>query len=183
MSKKQQQERKKKAKERETKAKLLARKLALVKQKKRDREVDRDVRAMRDRIVPIINPDKDKLRKQKQLERNLQMLKALEEEYKKEQEIWARMNKKLEEQGALTLQEKMDMMGKEATELAEKAETLVEKTNKVLSKVRGKEILQGQMMKENWEKRRKTFRDTLAEEKPAPEINENSEEDTKVSVE
>jgi flagellar hook-basal body complex protein FliE len=179
MSNKQLKERKKKNKERETRAKLLARRLNVAHIKKREREVDRDVRAMRERIMPVINPDKDKLRKQKQLEHNLQLLKSLEEEYKREQEARKKINERLEAQGALTFQEKMDMMGKEVTEAAkkaeEKSESLIEKTNKVLSKVRAKEIMEGEVMQENWEKRRKTFRETLA----GKENNENSEENTK----
>ena len=148
-------ERKKKAKERETREKLLVRREALIKKKKRDREIDRDVRANRDKAMPVINPDKEKQRKQKQLEHNLKLLKALEEGYKREQEVRKVMNEKLEAEGAVTLQEKMDLMGKEATAKAKEVESLIEKTNKVLSKVRGKEIIEGEMLQVNWEERKK----------------------------
>ena len=105
--KKKLKERKKKEKERKTQKQLLWRREYAIKKKKKDRSIDKDVRANRDKIEPIISPEKEKLRKQQQLERNLQMLKGLEEEYKKEQENRKKLNEKLEAEGAMTLKEKM----------------------------------------------------------------------------
>ena len=90
------------------------------------------------------------------------MLKALEEEYKKEQTARKELNDRLEAQGAHTLKEKIDVLGKEANKQAEEAEeTLLEKTNKVLTQVRSKEILQGQLEQEEWQSRRKIFRENV----------------------
>jgi hypothetical protein len=141
-------ERKKKNKNIETRQKLIFRREAIIKKKKRDREIDNDVNNVREKIIPFINPDKEKIRKQEQLENNLKTIKALEEEYKREQNARKKINDKLELEGAVTLQEKIDLMGKQANQLAEKSETLVEKTNKILTKVRGKEILEGEMLNE-----------------------------------
>ena len=61
-----------------------------------------------------------------------------------------------------SLKEKIDVLGKEANKQAEEAEeTLLEKTNKVLTQVRSKEILQGQLEQEEWQSRRKIFRENV----------------------
>ena len=154
--------RKKKAKERATKAQLRYKRDIKAKEKKRERDIDADVKANRDKITPYVSPEKEKLRKQQQLENNLQLLKALEEEYKKEQTARKELNDRLEAQGAHTLKEKIDVLGKEANKQAEEAEeTLLEKTNKVLTQVRSKEILQGQLEQEEWQSRRKIFRENV----------------------
>jgi hypothetical protein len=155
MSHKKIKERKKKAKERKTQAQLQYKRKVRAKDKKRERIIDADVRANRERIDPIVNPETIRLRKQKELERNIQILKALEEQYQKDKQFKRELNERLEAQGAKTLQEKIDIVGKEAEG------SLLEKTNKVLSKVRGKEILQGLMEKTEWQERRKIFRENL----------------------
>ena len=141
------------------------------------------------------NREKEKLRKQQQLERNLQLLKNLEEEYKKEQEDRKKLNERLEAEGAKTLPEKLALMGKEANKKAEETGTsLLDETNKVLTQVRKKEILEGQMMQENWENKRKMFRgkfqeaETVIKNRPYSievlEANvEKLEKSTKLSVE
>lgn len=97
------------------------RRARLMKEKKKEAEVDRDVWLRRPRNVPYRKPadvpldskDKDENIK-KQLEHNLEILKALQAEYDREEEMRKQVNKQLEEEGAYTIKEKMDLMAKKA---------------------------------------------------------------------
>ncbi len=125
------QERKKKNKERETKGKLLRRREVIRKKKKYEASLERDVAASAEKLMPIINPHKEKLRKQKALAHNMEILQRLEEEYKKSQERRARLNADLEADGHLTLQDKVRAMGEKATKAAG-GMSLIEKTKQTL---------------------------------------------------
>jgi hypothetical protein len=125
------QERKKKKHEQEAKGKVVRRREAIRKKAKYESSLDKDVAASREKIVPIINPHKEKLRKQKALEKNMEILKALEEDYKKEQDKRASLNAYLASQGHHTLSEKIQHMGENATKAAG-GESLIEKTKRIL---------------------------------------------------
>jgi len=132
-------ERKKKARERAVKGKILRRRAAARKKRKYEAEIERDVVKNREKIVPIINPDKEDARKHKMLEKNMEMLKVLEEEYKKEQEKRNKLNKDLEDKGCFTMEEKIKHIGNEATKEAGD-NTLIEKTEKTLRRLHGVDL-------------------------------------------
>lgn len=119
MSKKKLQERKKKQRELDNKEKLARRRRAIEKKRKYDKEIDKDVKASEEKLMPYVSPEKNKLRVQKQIENNMKILRQLEEQYEKEQKVRGDINKKLEGEGHETLQEKVVAMGEMATALAE----------------------------------------------------------------
>lgn len=109
-------EKKKKARERDSKAKVLRRRAESRQKSKKERETSRLERKTRDRIKPIVNPKTKTARDieiKSQLEHNIEILKALEEQYLEEQKHKSELNEQLESQGAATLKEKMDMMEQE----------------------------------------------------------------------
>lgn len=116
---------KQKAKERETKAKLLRRREAARKKTKLERMAAEIEQASRPKMVPY-RKDQDEEYKAKvseaNLEHNIQILQALEEQYLEEQKAKQELNKELEEQGYQSLEEKMNALHQQAIEAAEKAE-------------------------------------------------------------
>jgi hypothetical protein len=114
-------ERKKKQRELESKKKVQKRREVLRKQAKYDKQLDNDVRASREKLMPYVSPEKERLRVQKQIEHNMQLIKGLEDEYEREQATRRQINDKLESEGHETLQEKVEAMGKEAIALADEA--------------------------------------------------------------
>lgn len=112
-------ERKKKQRELDSKKKVQKRREGLRKQAKYDKQLDKDVRASQDKLMPYVNPEKQKLRVQKQIEQNMQLLKKLEQEYEQEQNARQGINDRLESEGHQTLREKVEAMGKEAIALAD----------------------------------------------------------------
>ena len=109
----------------------MRRREAIRKKKKYDESLDKDVAGSAEKIMPIINPYKEKLRKQKALAHNMEILHKLEEEYKKEQERRAKINADLEAEGHLTLVDKVQAIGEKATKAAG-GMSLIEKTKQVL---------------------------------------------------
>jgi hypothetical protein len=126
------QDKKKKQREKLAKGKVLRRREAMRKKAKYDARIESDVASTREPVMPIINKFKEKERKQKALAHNMEILKKLEEEYKKEQESRRQLNKSLESQGHQTLQEKVAAMGEAATKAAG-GYSLIEKTQKTLA--------------------------------------------------
>ena len=118
MGNKKLQEKKKKRRERESKAKVLARRELLRKKKKYDKEIDKDVKENTKRVEPYINPEKRKIRSQKQIEHNMEILKKLEEEHEISKAKRRQINKQLESEGHLTLQEKLQAIGDSAQKLS-----------------------------------------------------------------
>ncbi|MCK9458461.1 MAG: hypothetical protein M0R80_02310 [Proteobacteria bacterium] len=133
------QERKKKRREKEAKGKIVRRREAIRKQKKYDESLDKDVAGSVEKIMPIINPYKEQLRKQKALAHNMEILHKLEEEYKKEQERRSKTNADLEADGHLTLVDKIQAMGEKATKAAG-GMSLIEKTKQTLEAMNGIQI-------------------------------------------
>jgi len=128
MSKKKLQEKKKKARERRAKAKVLKARAKKRAEAKHEREVAKIDRKYSEKPQPYLKPEtrlrinqeqaeadrqKDEEIK-KQLEHNVKILKALEEEYLAEQEARKQANESLEAEGHETLQEKLDVLAKRA---------------------------------------------------------------------
>lgn len=121
-SKKQQM--KKKARELKGKARAATRRHKLELMKKEERRGAKLNAKFREKIVPFVkDPEKKKIQEEiehqkslKKLERNMQILKALEDEYMKETEARKNLNQKLEAEGHLTMQEKLNALEKSARE-------------------------------------------------------------------
>lgn len=130
-TKKQQQ--KKKARELKGKARAANRRHKLLKLKKEENRASKLNAQFREKLTPFIkDPEKKKkleeLEQQKNLkkiERNMEVLKALEEEYIKEKEQKKQLNEQLESEGHVTLQEKLNALENKARSgmTSEEAET------------------------------------------------------------
>lgn len=123
MSKKQ-QERKKKQREQKAKMRVLARRNAIRKKSGEDKKSAALDRKFRTKIQPII---KDPLKKEvmekiknekilSKLEKNAEILKALEKQYLDEVEQKNQINQQLEAEGHITLEEKMAALEKKIKE-------------------------------------------------------------------
>jgi hypothetical protein len=128
MTNKKLKEKKKKKREDRAKATVLVKRKALRAKIKHDKEVARIDRQYNKKLVPYVRPEKaaqmrfesDNKIKQ-QIEHNLEILKALEAEYLKEQKEKAERNANLEAEGHTTLKEKMDVMNNTAQDKHEKS--------------------------------------------------------------
>lgn len=117
MSKKQ-QERKKKLREEIAKKRVLARRTILRKQASENLKSSRLEKKFREKIKPIIKDEgKNKIMEDRKnekilskLEKNLEILKALEDEYLEELNQKKQINENLESEGHLTFKEKMDAL-------------------------------------------------------------------------
>ena len=110
MATKKQLEKKKKEREEKAKARVLSRREKYRKIEKHKREVDRIEHDSRHRLMPIVNPEKKEIRIKSQLEHNMEILKALEQQYETDQANKKQLNTTLEEEGHETFKEKMDAM-------------------------------------------------------------------------
>jgi hypothetical protein len=127
---KKQQERKKKSRELIAKKRVLARRKALRKQTSEQLSEARLEKKFRNKIEPIVkDPEKQKIMQEQKnqrilskLEKNAEILKALEEQYEEEMNCKKDINKKLEEEGNSTLKEKLDALDKKARENMTEAE-------------------------------------------------------------
>lgn len=122
MATKKQQERKKKAREEKAKSRVEARrhKLDLVRREEKKGAKLND--HFRDKIRPIVNnpeakkklEEAEERRSIRKLERNAQILKALEDEYVKEKEYKKAINEQLESEGHHTLKDKINALESKA---------------------------------------------------------------------
>lgn len=139
MSAERRRAKKKKARERDAKKKVLARREVSRAKRREEREIEKLEEARRERIEPIVDPlkliDRDisiaendiKEAKAmnssenviKALERNLEILKNMKEEYLAEQEQKVTLNEELEKAGCKTLKEKVDYLTQQAQQLDE----------------------------------------------------------------
>lgn len=134
MTSKKQKERKKKNREKVAKNRVLRRREALRKQRKkamqeRINEIQAEENAFGKQKpfvkndASVLNEAVDELKKQHfedvnaKLEHNLKILEALEEEYDRENSTRKEINQKLENEGYMTMKEKMDALHKKALEL------------------------------------------------------------------
>lgn len=122
MATKKQLEKKKKAREAKAKARVLARRHKLDQLKKEERRSAKLNNKFREKIAPIIKDPEAKRRFEEienkksieKIEKNMQILKALEEEYLKEKELKKQLNEELESEGHVTFQEKMKALEEKA---------------------------------------------------------------------
>lgn len=119
MSREAKKQAKQKAKERATKAKKVENQLFKARRARYERELALIEKNSQEKLKPIRN--KSHLEKiQEHLENNLNMLKALEEEYMVAQQSKENLKEELEAQGYSTLEEKMDALRERAVELSER---------------------------------------------------------------
>ena len=123
MNKQQKKVKKKKARERRVKKENLARRDKKRQEVKYEKELDREVEANRDKPQPILNIQKKDSEIKSQLEHNLELLKALEEQYIAEEKQREELNEQLEEEGYSTLEEKMNALGAKAEAIAKEEGT------------------------------------------------------------
>lgn len=124
MGTKRQKERKKKERENKGKARVLARRHKLRADRKSEMHAARLERKFREKIRPIISdPDKkavaeeaEKRRVLEKLQRNADILKALEEQYQRDMETKKSVNETLESEGLVDLKDKLQAMETRARE-------------------------------------------------------------------
>lgn len=120
MTNEKRKEKKKKDKERQTKDRVLRRREAIREQARLEKKQAKLEHKFRDRIAPIVNAkepetkEEKEERVQKQLEHNVKILEALEDEYLKDQDVRKEINEELEAEGHSTFKEKMDAMEEKA---------------------------------------------------------------------
>jgi hypothetical protein len=118
MATKKQIERKKKAREQKGRARVAARRHKMDEAKRSDRRLAATDRRFREKITPIVNdPEKkaareeaDKRRIEDRLQRNMEILKALEEEYERDMAQKKEINERLEAEGHHTLKDKINAL-------------------------------------------------------------------------
>jgi hypothetical protein len=121
---KKQREKKKYKKKRETEKKVLARRAKTQADNRAKKRAERAMHRTRQKIRPFVkDPEARKKMEeqrvediQKQLEKNLAILEALEEEYEKEVAEKEKLNAELEKEGLTTLKEKLDALEQKAKE-------------------------------------------------------------------
>ena len=115
MSRKKLKERKSKAKERATAEKKHKQRLFAIREKRAERAKAKLEREERERLEPIRTSDIEKI--DDALNRNLEVLKALEEEYVASQLARQNVNDELEAEGYTTIEEKVEALKKKAGDM------------------------------------------------------------------
>lgn len=134
MTSKKQKERKKKNREKVAKERVLRRRTAIRAMRKEDANKARLERELSPKAQPIVSDPFLKEMQEKtrvdtvkaQIEKNLQLLQALEEEYDREQAARKEINENLEAEGHLTIKEKLDALEQKALEKAGKVDEFVD---------------------------------------------------------
>lgn len=124
MATKKQKERKKKQREEKAKSRVLARRKAIRGKNSEEKQASKLERKFRTKQKPFIKDEvrrevMEKINNEKilsKLERNAEILKALEAEYEKELALKKSINEKLESEGHVTLEEKMSALEKKVKE-------------------------------------------------------------------
>jgi hypothetical protein len=138
MTSKKQKERKKKNRENIAKERVLKRRQTLQKQRKQAFEEQLKQKQAEHSVfgkqMPFFKNNANVLNKmvteerkneiKEKIERNLQILEALEQEYDQENSQRKQINEKLESEGHMTMKEKMDALHKKALQIEGKAEEL-----------------------------------------------------------
>lgn len=125
MGTKKQQERKKKDRERKGRARVLARRHKLREDMRNERRSAMLNKKFREKVKPIINdPEKkaameqaEKNKALERLQRNAEILKALEEQYQKDLDSKKAINESLEAEGHIELKDKVKAMEEKAREM------------------------------------------------------------------
>lgn len=118
MATKRQLERKKKAREAKGKARVVARRLKIQEALRVERRSSTLEKKFREKIAPIVkSPEKkasmaevEKKRISDRLQHNMEILKALEDEYERDMAKKQEINERLEAEGHLTLKDKMNAL-------------------------------------------------------------------------
>lgn len=110
-------EKKKQKKAKEARDQALKKKEKVRAENRIKKQTERAAHKTRERLVPIVNIHRSKGKKSdqdviKQLKHNLEILKAMEEEYLKDLEAKKNVNDQLESEGLTTLKEKLDALEK-----------------------------------------------------------------------
>jgi hypothetical protein len=124
MATKRQQERKKKAREQKGRARVESRRHKMNEIKRQERRSTSIERKFRDKVAPIVNdPEKkalldeaDKKKVSERLQHNMEILKALEEEYERDATKKKELNERLESEGHITLKDKVNALEASARE-------------------------------------------------------------------
>ena len=124
MATKRQQERKKKAREQKGRARVESRRHKMNEIKRQERRSTSIERKFRDKVAPIVNdPEKkalldeaDKKKVSERLHHNMEILKALEEEYERDATMRRELNERLESEGHITLKDKVNALETSARE-------------------------------------------------------------------
>ena len=124
MATKRQQERKKKAREQKGRARVESRRHKMNEIKRQERRSTSIERKFRDKVAPIVNdPEKkalldeaDKKKVSERLHHNMEILKALEEEYERDATKRRELNERLESEGHITLKDKVNALETSARE-------------------------------------------------------------------
>lgn len=144
MATQKQKDKKRKDREKVVKAKILSRRESLRKERKKESDNDRreqaELVAIHGKPKPYrkntqqLSPEQEAERVQtvkNQLENNLKILEALEQEYEAEQTARSDTNAGLEAEGHMTMREKMDALHQKALEATGKAEELAAAKNQI----------------------------------------------------
>jgi hypothetical protein len=127
MATKRQLERKKKAREAKAKARVESRRHKISLATKEHRRGEKLNHKFREKVVPFVkDPEKKRIMEEvekkkslQKLERNMQILKALEDEYEQNKEQKKLVNEQLESEGHLTLKEKIQALESKARDSLE----------------------------------------------------------------
>ena len=117
-------EQKKKEKEKRAKIKILARREELRCFKKEEQRKILLERSLEPKLPPLENKEKRNSEIKKQIERNLKILEALEQEYDKEVSARQEVHHNLESEGYLSIQDKMNALHDKALEQGYKEKEL-----------------------------------------------------------
>ena len=131
MATKRQQERKKKAREQKGRARVESRRHKMNEIKRQERRSTSIERKFRDKVAPIVNdPEKkalldeaDKKKVSERLHHNMEILKALEEEYERDATKRRELNERLESEGHITLKDKVNALETSAREASLEGES------------------------------------------------------------
>lgn len=118
---------KKKNREKIAKQRVLRRREQMRAIRKEDAAKERLERELSPKLMPIVNDplvremrEKSRIDSAKaQIEKNLELLKALEEEYDKEQALRQQVNEDLEAEGHMSMKDKLDALHKKALAIQE----------------------------------------------------------------
>lgn len=125
VSQQRRREKKKKARAADAKAKVLRRREQSRKAAKLERMAKKIEKDSQPKLVPYKKDQDEEYQAQKakeNLEHNIEILRALEEQYKEEMASKQSLNEDLEAEGYDSLEEKMNALHKQAIEIAEKHE-------------------------------------------------------------
>lgn len=103
-------EKKKKDREKRVKEKVLEKRITIRSSAKHEKQVWRIEKKSRHRQKPYVNAEKRDMLIKEQIEHNLEIIKALEEEYANAEQVRKEINEELEQDGCLTIKDKLSAL-------------------------------------------------------------------------